>query len=77
MGVDQWDVRQRRRARGRCHCQCAQLAGSDELNRRSKGIEHNLDPNSGGRFHSYHALHAIQSAQAHPLPLRFHRRTSE
>ena len=39
-----WDVRQRRRARCRCDRQRAQLAGSDQLDRRRKGVEYNLDP---------------------------------
>src|SRR5215471_2517349 len=42
--AQRWDVRQRRRARRRCHRQRAQLAGSDKFDRRSKGIEYNLDP---------------------------------
>src|SRR5215472_3154655 len=42
--AQRWDVRQRRRACYRCHRQRAQLAGSDKLDRRSKGIEYNLDP---------------------------------
>src|SRR6516165_3040384 len=42
--AQRWDIRQRRRARCRCHCQRAQLAGSDKLDRRSKGIEYNLYP---------------------------------
>src|SRR6516165_10481068 len=42
--AQRWDVGQRRRARCRCHRQRPQLAGSDKFDRRSKGIEYNLDP---------------------------------
>jgi hypothetical protein len=46
-----WNVRQRRRARRRCDCQRAQLAGSDKRDRRGKGIEYNLDPTTNQVIH--------------------------